>query len=202
MMSAWRPLQLVISTQTARTLLVPTFALEKRVLWVTATRVKVKKMIRKHWSSWWQVWPFYCHYLKRLAVFAGTVLILPFFSVILSSTIGRGPLLRPKCMGLHLSRATHLIEQASKRNNTLTIIVILVENNIIISASTLFQTLTNLQKGLMILVERPTVVTPKEATTVHVRQASLMVKPAQVITDSCLLLSLFICSIPLFAVLN
>ena len=105
-------------------------------------------------------------------------------------------------MGLRLSRATHLIEQAGKRNNTLTIIVILVENNIIISASTLFQTLTNLQKGLMILVERPSVVTPKEATTVHVRQASLMVKPAQVITDSCLLLSLFTCSIPLFAVLN
>ena len=127
---------------------------------------------------------------------------ITFFLCYLSSTIGRGPLLRPKCMGLHLSRATHLIEQAGKRNNTLTIIVILVENNIIISASTLFQTLTNLQKGLMILVERPSVVTPKEATTVHVRQASLMVKPAQVITDSCLLLSLFICSIPLFAVLN
>ena len=105
-------------------------------------------------------------------------------------------------MGLRLSRATHLIEQAGKRNNTLTIIVILVENNIIISAPTLFQTLTNVQKGLMIVVERPSVVTPKEATTVHGRQASLMVKPAQVITDSCLLLSLFICSIPLFAVFN
>lgn len=84
-------------------------------------------------------------------------------------------------MGLRLSRATHLIEQAGKRNNTLTIIVILVENNIIISAPTLFQTPTNVQKGLMIVVERPSVVTPKEATTVHGRQASLMVKPAQVI---------------------
>ena len=39
----------------------------------------------------------------------------------------RGTIIRLKCTGLRLSRATHLIEQAGKRNNTLKI-VILVEN--------------------------------------------------------------------------
>ena len=66
--------------------------------------------------------------MKPLAVCSGrnSILILPFFSVMLSSIIG-GPLLRLKCKGLRLSRATNLIEQAGKRNNTLKI-VILVEN--------------------------------------------------------------------------
>ena len=76
----------------------------------------------------------------------------------------------------------------SKVNNSLTI-VILVKINIIISVPTLFQTLTNVQKGLIIAVERPSAITPKEATTVNASQALLeMVKTAQVITDSCLLL--------------
>ena len=51
-------------------------------------------------------------------------------------------------------------------------------------------------------MERPSAITPKEALTVDASQALLeMVKTAQVITDSCLLL-LFICSIPLFVALN
>ena len=57
-------------------------------------------------------------------------------------------------------------------------------------------------KGHIIAVGKPSAITPKEALTVHASQALLeMVKTAQVITDSCLLL-LFICSIPLFVVLN
>ena len=43
----------------------------------------------------------------------------------------------------------------------------------------------NVQKGLIIVVERPSALTPKEVATVHVSQASLeMVKTAQVIIDS------------------
>ena len=63
--------------------------------------------------------------------------------------------------------------------------VIPVKIDIIISFPTLFQTLTNVQLGFIIVVERPSALTPKEALTVHVSQASLeMVKTAQVIIDS------------------
>ena len=51
-----------------------------------------------------------------------------------------------------------------------------------ISFSTLFQTLTNVQKGFIIAVAKRSAITPKEATTVHVRQASPeMAKTAQVL---------------------
>ena len=47
---------------------------------------------------------------------------------------------------------------------------------------TLFQTLTNVQKGFIIAVAKRSAITPKEATTVHVRQASPeMAKTAQVL---------------------
>ena len=49
----------------------------------------------------------------------------------------------------------------------------------------LFQTLTNVQKGFIIAVAKRSAITPKEATTVYVKQVSLgMVKTAQVIIDS------------------
>ena len=42
-----------------------------------------------------------------------------------------------------------------------------------------------MQLGLIIVVERPSALTPKEALTVHASQASLeMLKTAQVIIDS------------------
>ena len=60
--------------------------------------------------------------------------------------------------------------------------VIPVKINIIISFPTLFQTLTNVQKGFITAVVRRSVITLKEATTVHVRQASPeMAKTAQVL---------------------
>ena len=65
--------------------------------------------------------------------------------------------------------------------------------NIIISFPTLFQTLTNVQKGFIIAVATPSVITPKEALTVHVRQVSLeMVKTAQVIINSDLTVDLYL----------
>lgn len=68
-----------------------------------------------------------------------------------------------------------------KRNKTLTI-VIPVKIDIIISFPTLFQTLTKVQKGFIIAVAKRSAITPKEATTVHVRQASPeMAKTAQVL---------------------
>ena len=57
-----------------------------------------------------------------------------------------------------------------------------VKIDIIISLPTLFQTLTNVQKGFIIAVAKRSAITPKEATTVHVRQASPeMAKTAQVL---------------------
>ena len=68
-----------------------------------------------------------------------------------------------------------------KRNKTLTI-VIPVKIDIIISFPTIFQTLTNVHKRFTIAVAKRSAITPKEATTVHVRQASLeMAKTAQVL---------------------
>ena len=68
-----------------------------------------------------------------------------------------------------------------KRNKTLTI-VIPVKIDIIISFPTIFQTLTNVHKRFTIAVAKRNAITPKEATTVHVRQASLeMAKTAQVL---------------------
>ena len=50
------------------------------------------------------------------------------------------------------------------------------------SFPTLFQTLTNVQKGFIIAVAKRSAITLKEATTVHVRQASPeMAKTAQVL---------------------
>ena len=88
----------------------------------------------------------------------------------------------------------------SKVNNSLTI-VILVKINIIISVPTLFQTLTNVQKGLIIAVGRPSAITPKEALTVHVRQASLeMVKTAQVIIDSYVTVDVYLFYVSFFSI--
>ena len=65
--------------------------------------------------------------------------------------------------------------------------------NIIISFPTLFQTLTNVQLRLIIVVKRQSAITSKEALTVHVRQVSLeMVKTAQVIIDSDLTVDVYL----------
>ena len=54
--------------------------------------------------------------------------------------------------------------------------------DIIISLPTLFQTLTNVQKGFIIAVAKRSAITPKGATNVHVRQASReTAKTAQVL---------------------
>ena len=50
-----------------------------------------------------------------------------------------------------------------------------------------------MQLGLIIAVATPSVITPKEALTVYVRQASLeMVKTAQVIIDSDLTVDVYL----------
>ena len=50
-----------------------------------------------------------------------------------------------------------------------------------------------MQLGLITAVATPSVITPKEALTVHVRQASLeMVKTAQVIIDSDLTVDVYL----------
>ena len=50
-----------------------------------------------------------------------------------------------------------------------------------------------MQKGFIIAVAKRSAITPKEATTVHVRQASLeMVKTAQVIIDSYLTVDVYL----------
>ena len=65
--------------------------------------------------------------------------------------------------------------------------------NVIISFSTLFQILTNVQLGLIIVVKRQSAITSKEALTVHVRQVSLeMVKTAQVIINSDLTVDVYL----------
>ena len=52
-----------------------------------------------------------------------------------------------------------------------------------ISFPTLFQTLTNVQKRFIIAVAKRRAITPKEATTLHAKQASLeMAKTAQELT--------------------
>ena len=56
-----------------------------------------------------------------------------------------------------------------------------------------------MQKGFIIAVAKRSAITPKEATTVHVRQASLeMVKTAQVIIDSYLTVDVYLFSKPVF----
>ena len=50
-----------------------------------------------------------------------------------------------------------------------------------------------MQKGFIIAVAKRSAITPKEASTVHVRQASLeMVKTAQVIIDSYLTVDVYL----------
>ena len=91
--------------------------------------------------------------------------------------------------GISFAAGYRLTIDRQKPNKTL----ILEKMNIIISFPTLFQTLTNVQKGFIIAVATPSVITPKEALTVHVRQVSLeMVKTAQVIIDSYLTVDVYL----------